>query len=54
MLDGTFTTEFYNGNIERYQKGDIVFIPPGEESKHKAVLEKGEKVTLLEFENIKP
>ena len=52
VIDGTFVTEFFNGNTERYQKGDIVFIPPGEESKHKAILGKGEKVTLVEFENI--
>jgi quercetin dioxygenase-like cupin family protein len=52
VLEGTFTTEFYNGNTERYKKGDVVFIPSGEQSKHKAILGKGEKVTLLEFENI--
>jgi len=52
VLDGTFTTEFYDGHTERYEKGDIVFIPPGEQSKHKAILGKGEKITLLEFENL--
>ena len=51
VLDGEFSND-YNGELERYKKGDIVFIPKGEEAKHKAVLGKGEKVTLLLFEII--
>ena len=49
VINGSFTTEFYNGNIERYHKGDTVCIPSGEQTKHKAILGKGETVTLLEF-----
>ena len=53
VLDGTFANN-YSGNIERYEKGDIIFIPKGEQSKHKTVLGRGEKATLLLFEIIEP
>ena len=49
VLDGSFDLDF-NGKIERYSKGDYIFIPEGEADKHKAILGKGEKVTLLLFE----
>ena len=49
VIDGTFAID-YNGNFEKYKKGDVFFIPEGEQSKHKAILEKGEKVTLLLIE----
>ena len=49
ILDGAFAID-YNGSLEKYKKGDVIFIPKGEQSKHKAVLGKGEKVTLLLFE----
>ena len=49
VLDGSFNID-YRGNIEKYSKGDIIFIQSGETDKHKAVLGKGEKVTLLLFE----
>ncbi|MEA4831757.1 MAG: hypothetical protein VB118_03960 [Oscillospiraceae bacterium] len=51
VLDGTFELNF-NGNKERFVSGDIFFIPSGEIGKHKAVLDVGEKVTLLLFELI--
>ena len=49
VLDGEFSIN-YSGLIEKYKKGDIIFIPKGEKSKHKAILNKNEKVTLLLFE----
>ena len=49
VLDGEFSIN-YSGIFEKYKKGDILFIPKGEQSKHKAILNKGEKVTLLLFE----
>ena len=51
ILDGEFAID-YNDNLERYKKGDVIFIPKGEPFKHKAILGKGEKVTLLLFEII--
>lgn len=51
VLDGEFSND-YSGTLERYKKGDIIFIPKGEQAKHKAVLNKSEKVTLLLFEII--
>lgn len=51
VLDGDFTLDF-SGKPEHFRKGDIIFIPSGEKDKHKAVLGKGEKVTLLLFEVI--
>ena len=49
VLDGTFALDF-DGDVERYGKGDVIFILGGEADRHKAVLGKGEKVTLLLFE----
>jgi quercetin dioxygenase-like cupin family protein len=49
VLDGTFAID-YSGNMEHYKSGDMIFIPKGEEAKHKAVLGKSEKVILLMFE----
>jgi len=49
VLDGSFALD-YNGNLEEYNKNDVIFVPGGETDKHKAMLGKGEKVTLLLFE----
>jgi quercetin dioxygenase-like cupin family protein len=49
VLDGEFSIDF-SGTVERFRKGDIVYIPSGNEDKHKAILAKNEKVTLLLFE----
>lgn len=49
VLDGSFALD-YNGNLERYKKDDVIFIPAGKADKHKAILGKNEKVTLLLFE----
>lgn len=49
VLDGEFALDF-NKKTEHFKKGDTIFIPSGEEDKHKAILGKGEKVTLLLFE----
>ena len=51
VLDGEFSND-YSGKLERYKKGDVIFIPEGKQAKHKAILGKGEKVTLLLFEII--
>jgi quercetin dioxygenase-like cupin family protein len=51
VLDGEYSID-YNGKPERYKKGDVIFIPSGEHDKHKAILSKGEIVTLLLFEII--
>ena len=53
VINGEFSND-YNGKIERYKKGDTIFIPKGEQAKHKAILGKGEKVTLLLFELLEP
>jgi len=49
VLNGEFSND-YSGTLERYKTGDIIFIPKGENDKHKAILNEGEKVTLLLFE----
>lgn len=51
VIDGEFSND-YSGKLERYRKDDVIFIPKGEHDKHKAILGKGEKVTLLLFEII--
>lgn len=49
VLNGEFSID-YSGSVERYKAGDFLFIPKGEKDKHKAILEKGQKVTLLLYE----
>lgn len=49
VLDGSFSID-YNSNLEKYGKGDIFFISSGKTDKHKAILDKSEKVMLLLFE----
>ena len=51
VLDGEFSID-YSGKLERYKKGNVIFIPEGEQAKHKVILGKGERVTLLLFEII--
>jgi quercetin dioxygenase-like cupin family protein len=51
VIKGEFSID-YSGIIERYKVGDVIFIPKGEQAKHKAILREGEKVTLLLFEII--
>ena len=53
VLEGEFSND-YSGQLESYKTGDVIFIPKGEQAKHKAILGKGEKVTLLLFEIIEP
>lgn len=52
VLEGSLTTNF-NGSLITHKKGDICFIPEGEENKHKAVVGKGERALMLLFEIIK-
>jgi quercetin dioxygenase-like cupin family protein len=49
LIGGSFSID-YAGAIERYKAGDVIFIPKGEQDKHKAILDIGEKATLLLFE----
>ena len=46
ILEGEFTGDF-DGEKVKAKKGDVVYIPPG--IKHKAVLEKGQRVLMLDF-----
>lgn len=50
VLDGSFTIDF-NGTLERYEKGDILFVPQGENDKHKVIMEKNGWVQLLLIED---
>ena len=51
VLEGSFALDF-KCRLERFVKGNILFIPEGPEYGHKAILSKGEKVLLLLFEVI--
>lgn len=51
VLDGSYSID-YNGQIEHYKKGDVAFIPKGEDDKHKAIVGVGGWVRLLLFEII--
>jgi len=48
VIEGKLEIDF-NGNIISYKSGDVIFIPSGEESKHKAkILSATAKVLLVE------
>lgn len=49
VMEGACAIDF-DGCLEHFEKGDVFMIPKGEEHRHKAVLDKGEEVTLLLFE----
>lgn len=49
VLSGEMNIDF-NGIKTPYKKNDVLTIPAGESSKHKAIIAKGKSVTLLLFE----
>lgn len=49
IIEGDFKVEFQD-HIEEFKEGDIVFIPGGEEHKHKASVNHTEKMKMLSFE----
>lgn len=51
VLKGCFSID-YDGRVENYKKGDVVFIPRGEGHKHKVIMGVGGFVQLLLFENM--
>jgi quercetin dioxygenase-like cupin family protein len=51
VLEGRFSIDF-NGKEIPFKAGDGIFIPEGEESKHKAKSIKGEKALLILFEEV--
>ena len=51
VLEGELTTDF-DGHIERHKAGDVIFIPAGEDDRHKAFMGKGGRALLLLFEMI--
>ena len=42
----------FNGEIIDFKAGDGIFIPEGEENRHKARVARGERVLLLLFEEV--
>ena len=51
VLDGSFSID-YDGRVESYGKGDVLFISGGEKDKHKAIIPAGGRVQLLLVEII--
>jgi hypothetical protein len=51
VLDGECDTDFH-GSIEHLKAGDVIFIPKGEDDRHKNILGRGERVLILLFEII--
>jgi quercetin dioxygenase-like cupin family protein len=51
VLEGAFSIDF-NGETERFEKGDSFYIPQGEEHRHMVVMGKGEKAVLLLVEDV--
>lgn len=50
VLDGETEVHFENGKKVIYRKEDLIYIPRGEEHKHKAIVKEGKKITILFFE----
>ncbi len=50
ILEGNISIDF-NGEMLTFKQGDALFIPGGEESKHKARIAGGERALLILFEN---
>lgn len=51
LLEGSISIDF-DGIIINFSPGDVLFIPEGEESKHKGKIAKGEKALIILFEKI--
>jgi len=51
VLEGSFSIDF-DGKVIPFKAGDGIFIPEGEENKHKAKVIKGGKVLLILFEKV--
>ncbi len=51
LLKGRLTMDF-NGTKILFKEGDGIFIPEGEESKHKAQVANGETASLILFEKV--
>lgn len=49
IIEGNIFIDF-NGTIINFRAGDGLFIPEGEEHKHKAKVAKGEKALIILFE----
>ena len=52
ILKGRMTVVFRNGKSMTFNEGDGMFIPPGEEHKHKGRVAPGEKVQLIFVEKV--
>ena len=50
VLNGEMRIDF-NGTIKKYKKGDGLWIKQGDDSKHKVMIEKGERIELILFES---
>ena len=51
VLEGRISIDF-NGRTITFNEGDGIFIPKGEENRHKAKVAKGEKVLMILFEEV--
>ena len=51
VLEGSILIDF-NGKPIKFEKGDGLFIPGGEESKHKGKIAKCEKALIILFEKL--
>jgi quercetin dioxygenase-like cupin family protein len=51
VLEGNCIIDF-NGEMEQFETGNIIFISKGDGGKHKVIMNKGERVLLLLFEMI--
>ncbi len=51
VLEGSISIDF-NGDLIKFNSGDGLFIPEGDENRHKGSIAKGEKALIILFEEV--
>ena len=50
IIEGGITINF-NGKLTEFKSGDGIFIPEGEENKHKGIIAKGERALIIFYDD---
>ena len=52
IVEGNITIDF-NGKLIEFKSGDGIFIPEGEDNKHKGIIAKGKKALIVFYDDIR-
>ena len=52
IIEGSITINF-NGKLIEFKSGDGIFIPEGEKNRHKGIIAKGEKASIIFYDDIR-